>query len=225
MTAGRCGVTLPEAKALKERVASGRRLAEAIRAAVPGSKDGTRPPRGKVSAATAAAAEPLDADFLRFACGAARYSFGCSSGLRTSPPSCVRNRSKVAMCHFIGRNVFSMASRPMASMGCTGQPLWKKSLHWVADQCGLCCCRRSLKAEASTLQVELPEMSTLSDALMALSSWQRRAREALGVAAPLAHLQSLALEAHSLPAAAPEQSAVQVCLIVVVPVSCGGVQH
>lgn len=71
MSAGRCGVTLPEAKALKERVASGRRLAEAIRAAVPGSKDGSRPPRGKVSAATAAAAGPLDADFLRCACGAA----------------------------------------------------------------------------------------------------------------------------------------------------------
>lgn len=48
---------------LKERVAGGRRLADAIRAAVPASKDGSRTPRGKASAS--AAAGPLDADVLR----------------------------------------------------------------------------------------------------------------------------------------------------------------
>lgn len=54
-------------------------------------------------------------------------------------------------------------------------------------------------------------MVALSDALAALTSWQRRAREALAVATPLATLQALAAEAHSLPAAVqPEQAAVQV---------------
>ena len=57
-------MALPEAKALKKRVEGGRRLADAIRAAVPGTKDGSRAPRGK---APAAAAGPLDSDSLRHA--------------------------------------------------------------------------------------------------------------------------------------------------------------
>lgn len=70
--------------------------------------------------------------------------------------------------------------------------------------------RRSLRSEATALQVDMPEIATLTAALAALTDWQTRARAALAMRTQLAELQQLAGEAESLPAFVPERSSIEV---------------
>ena len=63
MAAARCSVALPSAKPMRERVTAARRLGEAIRAALPSSREPTRAPRARTYSS---GAQPMDVDFLRY---------------------------------------------------------------------------------------------------------------------------------------------------------------